>query len=149
MGSSVVRRDRNRDLSLFGTMPGFLRLAKNVSPTGMADTEPFKEDLLKERGQRHAASCPLPFDSFSFVDQDRLLLEVDIVHVHANQLASASPGVCGRDAHRIHPWARAARLDERQEFVDLLKIEKQAIIRWTGKEDADYNITLFMTGSAS
>ena len=31
---------------------------------------------------------------------------------------------------------------------DLLKIEKQAIIRWTGKEDADYNVTLYMTGSS-
>ncbi len=31
---------------------------------------------------------------------------------------------------------------------DLLKIEKQAIIRWTGKEDADYNITLYMTGTS-
>ncbi len=32
---------------------------------------------------------------------------------------------------------------------DLLKIEKQAIIRWTGKEDADYQITLYMTGSSA
>ncbi len=36
---------------------------------------------------------------------------------------------------------------ESQRVWDLLKTEKQAIIRWTGKEDADYDITLYMTGS--
>ena len=127
MGSSVVGRNGNGDLAFLGTVSRFLRLAKNVSPTGMADTEPFEEDLLKERGQWDAASCPLSFDALSLVDQNRLLLEVDVVHVHANQFTSASPSVCGRDAHRIHPRPRAAGLDERQEFVDLRKIEKQAI----------------------
>ena len=79
MRSRVVRCDRNGNLTLLWAMPRFLLLAENVPPAGMADAEPFKENLLKERRQRDAASCPWPFDSFSFVDQDRLLLEVDIV----------------------------------------------------------------------
>ncbi len=127
MGPSVVRRDRNGDLAFLGAVARFLRLAKNVSPTGMADTEPFEEDLLKERGQWDAASCSLPFDALSLVDQNRLLLKVDVVHVHADQFASASPGVRRRDTHGIHPRPRTAGFDVSEKFVDLRKIEKQAI----------------------
>ena len=43
-------------------------------------------------------------------------------------------------------YFRLQRADS-QRVWDLLKVEKQAIIRWTGKEDADYQITLYMTGS--
>ena len=43
-------------------------------------------------------------------------------------------------------YFRLLRSDS-QRVWDLLKTEKQAIIRWSGKEDADYNITLYMTGS--
>lgn len=32
---------------------------------------------------------------------------------------------------------------------ELLRSEKSAVIRWTGKEDADYAITLYMTGSSA
>ena len=127
MRSRVVRCDRNRNLTVLWAVPRFLLLAENVSPAGMADAEPFKENSLKEWGQRHTASCSLPFDALSLVNQDRFLLKVDIVHVHADQFTSASPGVCRRDAHRIHPWPRAAGLDVSQKFVDLLKVEKQAI----------------------
>jgi type VI secretion system protein ImpJ len=48
-------------------------------------------------------------------------------------------------ANDLH-YFRLLRSDS-QRVWDLLKLEKQAIIRWTGKEDADYNITLYMTGS--
>ena len=43
-------------------------------------------------------------------------------------------------------YFRLLRADS-QRVWDLLKTEKQAIIRWTGREDADYHITLYMTGS--
>ena len=48
-------------------------------------------------------------------------------------------------ANDLH-YFRLLRADS-QRVWDLLKQEKQAIIRWTGKEDADYNITLYMTGA--
>lgn len=48
-------------------------------------------------------------------------------------------------ANDLH-YFRLLRADS-QRVWDLLKVEKQAIIRWTGKEDADYQITLYMTGS--
>ncbi len=48
-------------------------------------------------------------------------------------------------ANDLH-YFRLQRADS-QRVWDLLKVEKQAIIRWTGKEDADYNITLYMTGA--
>ena len=48
-------------------------------------------------------------------------------------------------ANDLH-YFRLLRSDS-QRVWDLLKMEKQAIIRWTGKEDADYHITLYMTGS--
>ena len=48
-------------------------------------------------------------------------------------------------ANDLH-YFRLLRADS-QRVWDLLKTEKQAIIRWTGKEDADYNITLYMTGA--
>ncbi len=48
-------------------------------------------------------------------------------------------------ANDLH-YFRLLRSDS-QRVWDLLKVEKQAIIRWTGKEEADYNITLYMTGS--
>ncbi len=48
-------------------------------------------------------------------------------------------------ANDLH-YFRLLRSDS-QRVWDLLKVEKQAIIRWTGKEDADYHITLYMTGS--
>ena len=47
-------------------------------------------------------------------------------------------------ANDLH-YFRLLRADS-QRVWDLLKLEKQAVIRWTGKEDADYNITLYMTG---
>ena len=43
-------------------------------------------------------------------------------------------------------YFRLQRADS-QRVWDLLKVERQAIIRWVGKEDADYNITLYMTGA--
>ena len=43
-------------------------------------------------------------------------------------------------------YFRLLRADS-QRVWDLLKTEKQAVIRWSGKDDADYNITLYMTGS--
>ena len=43
-------------------------------------------------------------------------------------------------------YFRLLRADS-QRVWDLLKLEKQAVIRWSGKDDADYNITLYMTGS--
>ena len=43
-------------------------------------------------------------------------------------------------------YFRLLRADS-QRVWDLLKMEKQAVIRWSGKEDADYNITLYMTGA--
>ena len=48
-------------------------------------------------------------------------------------------------ANDLH-YFRLLRADS-QRVWDLLKMEKQAIIRWTGKEDADYQVTLYMTGS--
>ncbi len=50
-------------------------------------------------------------------------------------------------ANDLH-YFRLQRADS-QRVWDLLKVEKQAIIRWTGKEDADYNITLYMTGGGA
>ena len=43
-------------------------------------------------------------------------------------------------------YFRLLRADSERVW-DLLKMEKQAVIRWSGKEDSDYNITLYMTGS--
>ena len=48
-------------------------------------------------------------------------------------------------AGNLH-YFRLLRADSARVW-DLLKAEKQAIIRWTGKEDADYQITLYMTGA--
>ena len=48
-------------------------------------------------------------------------------------------------ANDLH-YFRLLRADS-QRVWDLLKLEKQAIIRWTGKDDSDYNLTLYMTGS--
>ncbi len=83
--------------------------------------------MFEDGGERHAAGRELAPHPLAFVNEDRLVLEVDVVDVQPGEFARPCPGVGGGEAHRVDPRPRGVRFPAGEELVDLMEIEEQRV----------------------